>query len=253
MARTRTRVSKRERRRQARAPRRPRRMQLTILHWLVQLGIASVGVYAVIWEGDLITALTLWCVLATTYAIITMIVLGWMARRGATAVGERAPMPAGFVQLRSILTMVFTLVPAAIGVSAAITVILFGKEKSFAGELLGITPDDLGGTFLVKVVGVWAMIIAWGMLHWGFAQMYAHRSEAVWPDRVLEFPDTPAPALVDHVYFAYTLGMTFAASDVDILTTRTRWTATLHSVLSFLLNALIIALSFNTIMSAGAS
>ena len=228
-------------------------MLQTILHWVVQLGIATVGIYAVLWEGDLITALTLWCFLATTYALITMIVLGRMAHRGATAVGERAPMPAGFVHLRSILTVVFTLVPAAIGVTAALTVILFGKEKTFVGEVVGITPDDLGGTFLVKVVGVWAMIIAWGMLHWGFAQMYANRSEAVWPDRVLDFPDTPAPTLVDHVYFAYTLGMTFAASDVDILTTRTRWTATLHSVLSFLLNALIIALSFNTIMSAGAS
>jgi len=227
-------------------------MQLTILHWVVQLGIASVGFYAVVWEGDLITALMLWCFLATTYAVITMIVLGRMAHRGGTAVGERAPMPAGFVRLRSILTLVFTLVPATIGVTAALTVIMFGKKTSVT-DLLGITPDDLGGTFLVKVVGVWAMIIAWGMLHWGFAQMYAHRSEAVWPERVLDFPDTPAPTLVDHVYFAYTLGMTFAASDVDILNSRTRWTATLHSVLSFLLNALIIALSFNTIMSAGAN
>jgi len=227
-------------------------MQLTILHWVVQLGIASVGFYAVVWEGDLITALMLWCFLATTYAVITMIVLGRMAHRGGTAVGERAPMPAGFVRLRSILTLVFTLVPATIGVTAALTVIMFGKKTSVT-DLLGITPDDLGGTFLVKVVGVWAMIIAWGMLHWGFAQMYANRSEAVWPERVLDFPDTPAPTLVDHVYFAYTLGMTFAASDVDILNSRTRWTATLHSVLSFLLNALIIALSFNTIMSAGAS
>lgn len=227
-------------------------MLKTILHWVVQLGIAAVGVYAVLWGGDVVTPLMLWCFLATTYALITMVVLGRMARRGATAVGERAPMPEGFVRLRSILTLVFTVVPVTIGVSAALTVILFGK-KTFVTDVIGVTPDDLGGTFLVKVVGVWAMIIAWGMLHWGFAQMYAHRSEAVWPERVLDFPDTPAPTLVDHVYFAYTLGMTFAASDVDILNTRTRWTATLHSVLSFLLNALIIALSFNTIMSAGSS
>lgn len=227
-------------------------MLKTILHWVVQLGIAATGIWAVLWGGDFITPLMLWCLLATTYALITMAVLGRMARRGATAVGERAPMPAGFVRLRSILTVTFTIVPVTIGVSAALTVILFGK-KTAVSALLGVTPDDLGGTFIVKTVGVWAMIIAWGMLHWGFAQMYAHRSEAVWPERVLDFPDTPAPTLVDHVYFAYTLGMTFAASDVDILNSRTRWTATLHSVLSFLLNALIIALSFNTIMSAGSS
>lgn len=227
-------------------------MLKTILHWVVQLGIAAVGVYAVIWDPGLVDALLVWCLLATTYAIIAMTVLGRMARRGAAAVGERAPMPDGFVRLRSILTVAFTVVPATIGVTAALTVIMFGKRTSI-GLLLGVTPDDLGGTLLVKIVGVWAMILAWGMLHWGFAQIYAHRSEAVWPERVLDFPDTPAPTLVDHVYFAYTLGMTFAASDVSILNSRTRWTATLHSVLSFLLNALIIALSFNTIMSAGGS
>jgi uncharacterized membrane protein len=52
------------------------------------------------------------------------------------------------------------------------------------------------------------------------------------------------------VYFAYTLGTTFAASDVEVRTTRMRWTIVWHSVLSYFFNGLVIVLALNTIMSA---
>ena len=43
------------------------------------------------------------------------------------------------------------------------------------------------------------------------------------------------------------LGTTFAASDVEVLSTRLRWTVVWHSVLSFFFNGLIIVLALNTI------
>lgn len=93
------------------------------------------------------------------------------------------------------------------------------------------------------------MLLGWGFLHWGFAQVYALQDARAYPARALEFPgQNPSPSLVDYVYVAFTVGTTFAASDVSFMNTRTRWLVTIHSVASFGLNALTIALAFNTIM-----
>jgi len=57
--------------------------------------------------------------------------------------------------------------------------------------------------------------------------------------------------MVDFVYFSFTVGSSFAASDVTVLSSRTRWTVVWHSVSSFFFNGLIIVLALNTIMSNG--
>ena len=102
----------------------------------------------------------------------------------------------------------------------------------------------------MDIVGVWAMLLSWGSLHWGFAQIYFQRyyAEEAAP---LRFPKTTHPRIVDFVYFSYTLGTTFATSDVETLTPRIRWTIVWHSVLSFFFNGLIIVLALNTITSGG--
>ena len=94
------------------------------------------------------------------------------------------------------------------------------------------------------------MLLAWAFLQWGFAQVYLLHDRRNRPLETFDFPRTPRPGIVDFVYFSFTVGTTFAASDVTSLTTRTRWIITLHSVVSFLMNALIIALAFDTIKAA---
>ncbi|WP_418060434.1 DUF1345 domain-containing protein [Pimelobacter simplex] len=212
---------------------RPRRLDpdsVSALGWGVQLLLSLLGVAALFDES--LTLLWIWCGVGTAYVALAVVSLALYARRDPAA-----PVPAEELHhphgLRGVLTFVLTVVPVVIGVVAAMIIV-------------GFRDDRYVGSF-VRLPGVWAMLLAWVLLHWGFAQLYAARSQEARPGRVLDFPGTPHPTLVDHVYFAFTIGTTFAASDVDVLSTRTRWLVTVHSVLSFFLNALIIVLAFNTI------
>lgn len=206
----------------------------SVVAWAIQLGIALVGLAGIFVDSTAVTLV--WCVLASLYAAVTISVLARQAgRRGEGAVSVQPPE--WFLRVRGPVTVLLTLAATMIGVVSALGVMVLGDQ-------------DVESVML-KFLGVWAMLLAWGFLHWGYAQLYEYRSQRALPRRILDFPATPDPTLVDHVYFAYTLGTTFAASDVSVLDTRTRWLVTVHSVLAFFMNALIIALAFNTLAVVG--
>lgn len=94
------------------------------------------------------------------------------------------------------------------------------------------------------------LLTSWLMVHTTFAFRYAHEfySHDLNPqsfDGGLEFPGETAPDYLDFVYFALVLGMTFQVSDVQITARKMRRMATLHGLLSFLFNTIILALSVN--------
>ena len=102
----------------------------------------------------------------------------------------------------------------------------------------------------MNFVGVWAMLLAWGFLHWGFAQIYYRLDNRVPDDprgRPLMLPDRDDPGLIDFVYASFMIGTSFTPNDINT-TTRIRWTVTWHSVLSYFFNGFIIVLALNTIM-----
>jgi len=129
-----------------------------------------------------------------------------------------------------------TVLPSLIGVIAAITVVI---------------ADDGSNTGIIfRLIGVWAMVLSWGLLHWGFAQwyMYRYRTAAEPP---LRFPRTPEPSIVDFTYLAFTIGTTFAVSDVETYSSRIRWLMTVHSVISFFFNGAIIVFALSRLTSFG--
>ena len=89
------------------------------------------------------------------------------------------------------------------------------------------------------------------MTHVTFAFRYAHEyytSDVAPPpefDRGLEFPGEKRPDYLDFVYFALVLGMTFQVSDVQITSRKLRRLATLHGLIGFLYNTVILALTVN--------
>lgn len=213
-------------------------------NWGVQLVLAAVGIAAILESSQ--AYIVLWCVLGTLYALGAIIVCARLSnhprRIAPIGLNWRFRRVAGFV------TWVFTIVPMLIGVTGAMQIIV---SNSFPELLEGYveTPE-----LLIKIVGVWGMLLGWGFMHWGFAQIYVLHDARARPERAIEFPNgNTQPGLVDYVYVSFTVGTTFAASDVSFLNTRTRWIVTVHSVLSFALNAFTIALAFNTIMGAGNS
>ena len=169
--------------------------------------------------------------------IVVLIVLGRVARRPAPPGGRPARWETG--RLARVVSMTATILSSLIGLAAAIQVLALHNDPQ-----IGSVTD---------FVGVWSMLLAWGFLHWGFSQIYYQRYFAA-AEPMLRFPHpdgtpAPVPRFVDFVYFAFTLGTTFAASDVEVLSTRMRWTIVWHSVLSYFFNGLIIVLALNTIMS----
>ena len=207
-------------------------------------------------ESDVqIGALAAWCLLSTVYMIVWMSVLGRISRRAWRA--ESAP-----ISTRTpgrVASLLITILSSIIGIAAA-------------SELLVLRDDpEFGST--IDFFGVWAMLLAWGFLHWGFAQIY-YRLYHVGPGRVrsadatdatdavdaafaadpvtfteppMRFPATPTPGLLDFVYFSFMIATSFTPNDVET-TTRVRWTVVWHSVLSFFFNGFIIVLALNTIM-----
>ena len=206
-----------------------------------------------------LTSLAIWCLLSTTYLIVWLVILGRLSRTvwhsSATLIGMRPPS--------RLASMIVTILSSLIGVAAA-------------SELL-VLRDDPDFTATIDFLGVWAMLLAWGFLHWGFAQIYyrlyhvgrsggrRHRAAAppvdeaasgpAVPDaaapereRLLRFPATENPGLLDFVYVAYMIGTSFTPNDVET-SPRIRWTVVWHSVLSYFFNGFIIVLALNTIMS----
>jgi uncharacterized membrane protein len=122
-------------------------------------------------------------------------------------------------------SIVFTVTASLIGMTTAAQAILKG-------------PIDTAE----NVLGVTAMILSWLLLHAGWARLYQARAAGG-----LVFPDQPHPSRVEFLYFAFTIAVSFAVSDVTITRRDVRWQVTVHSVLSFFYNAAVIALAIGTI------
>jgi uncharacterized membrane protein len=135
--------------------------------------------------------------------------------------------------------------------------VVAGATASFAailgefGSMKSATPD--GRELKVALVAA-TLALSWLLTHAVFALRYAHefytRSDGgAGPgggvDGGLEFPSEPHPDYWDFLYFALVLGMTFQVSDVQITSRKLRRLATLHGLLGFVFNTVIVALTVN--------
>ena len=86
------------------------------------------------------------------------------------------------------------------------------------------------------------VVLAWGVLHTSYALHYAYlyyRSEE--SPGGLTFPGEQSPKQRDFAYFAFTIGTSFAVSDVDVTDDAIRQAVLGHQILSFLYNTSILA------------
>jgi uncharacterized membrane protein len=131
--------------------------------------------------------------------------------------------------------------------------VLAGATASFAaiiGEFSSM--KDATGSIKAEKIAIVAATLAlsWLLTQAAFALRYAHEfysraSAAADIDGGLEFPSESKPDYWDFLYFSVVLGMTFQVSDVQITSRKLRRLATLHGLLGFLFNTVIIALTVN--------
>ncbi|MFC3561912.1 DUF1345 domain-containing protein [Pedobacter jamesrossensis] len=103
-------------------------------------------------------------------------------------------------------------------------------------------------------VAISGMFLSWFLVHTTFGVRYAH---LYYGDNVktgsskngsgLDFPGNHEPDFIDFAYFSFVLGMTFQVSDVEISSRRIRRLALLHSLIAFIFNTVIVALTINAL------
>jgi len=110
-----------------------------------------------------------------------------------------------------------------------------------------------GGRDLHVALVAATLVLSWLVTHMAFAVRYAHEfytaSNGLELDGGLEFPgmsgEKNGPDYWDFVYFAVVLGMTFQVSDIQITSRKLRRLATVHGLIGFLFNTVIVALTVN--------
>ena len=109
-----------------------------------------------------------------------------------------------------------------------------------------------GGGSILLVIGTLA--IAWLFSNMIYAMHYAHifyvRDSRTGKDSGgIAFPGTTEPDYWDFIYFAFTLGMTFQTSDVDITSTAVRRVVIFHCLAAFVFNIGVLAFTINVLGS----
>ncbi|TCD12543.1 DUF1345 domain-containing protein [Pedobacter frigidisoli] len=100
------------------------------------------------------------------------------------------------------------------------------------------------------VVAISGMFLSWFLVHTTFSMRYAHLyygDSDTNKGSGLGFPGDHEPDFIDFAYFSFVLGMTFQVSDVEISSRKIRRLSLLHSLIAFIFNTVIVALTINAL------
>jgi len=123
--------------------------------------------------------------------------------------------------------------------------------STFAGLLavvLLLINRDIGPIELMSAIA--GMFLSWFLVHTTFSMRYAHLyygDSETGKGSGLEFPGDDEPDFIDFAYFSFVLGMTFQVSDVEISSRQIRRLSLLHSLIAFIFNTVIVALTINAL------
>ena len=117
---------------------------------------------------------------------------------------------------------------------------------AITAEIVGRNPEPA-----TKVLIVLTLVLAWLFSNMVYAFHYAHLAYTAPSSSCdgFEFPGTPEPVYWDFVYFAFTCGMAFATSDVQITNEQVRRVVTFHCLAAFAFNIGVLAFSINLLAS----
>ncbi len=142
-------------------------------------------------------------------------------------------------------------------------VVVIGGALASLGAVIGLLGSLKGlpekSKALHLALGVGAVALSWSLVHCVFALRYAHAyydadeqgsdcGGLVFPDDAgKDDDDKLEPNYLDFGYFSFVIGMTAQTADVGISSRPIRRVALLHSLISFVFNTAIVALTIGTI------
>ncbi|MBV9452870.1 MAG: DUF1345 domain-containing protein [Rubrobacter sp.] len=225
---------------------------LVIVYALRLWAIAS-GLWLVTpWDLWILRLAAFWSVWALLYLGLTwlLIIRSSAQQTREWALDQRVPPRPHISVLRSVILRVLRILFLASRTSSLFFIVLV----SLSGLALAISlvPDlrdleTMRGVSLAFMAAL-GVISAWGVLHTSYGLHYAYlyyRSEE--SAGGLAFPGEQSPDQLDFAYFAFTIGTSFAVSDVDVTDRAIRRAVLGHQILSFFYNTTILALAIDLI------
>ena len=131
---------------------------------------------------------------------------------------------------------------------AIVGIVMAVLLTAIAAEAVGHNPQPL-----TKALIIGTLALAWLFSNVIYALHYAHLAYMMPKDgcRGFDFPGTDEPDYWDFVYFAFTCGMAFATSDVQITNQHVRRVVTIHCLAAFGFNSGVLAFTINGLGSSG--
>ena len=204
------------------------------------------------WDLWVLRFVTFWDVWALVYSGLTwlLIVRSSAQQTRQWAIDQRIPPRPHLSMLRSVILRILQ----ALFLVSRTSSLFFIVFVSLVGLVLAISlvPDirdleTLRGISLAFMSAL-GVISAWGVLHTSYALHYAYlyyRSEE--SAGGLAFPSDQSPDQLDFAYFAFTIGTSFAVSDVNVTERAIRRAVLGHQILSFFYNTSVLALVINLV------
>ena len=216
--------------------------------WIIGSGLGLVG-FGEIWVLRLVTFWDIW---ALAYLGLTwlLIMLSSAQQTRQWALEQRIPPRPHLSILRSVILRVLRTL-FLISRTSSLFFIVFVSLVSMALAIRlvpAIRDLDTMGGLSVAVMAALGVISAWGILHTSYALHYAYqyyRSEE--SAGGLAFPSEQSPDQLDFAYFAFTIGTSFAVSDVNVTDRAIRRAVLGHQILSFFYNTSVLALVINLV------
>ena len=141
-------------------------------------------------------------------------------------------------------TVILVLILLAVGASMAAIAGLLSEAKTASESAKIIDVATAAAT----------IFISWSVMQVMFALHYAHEHYA--PENLandkaggLEFPKDDKPDYWDFLYFSTSIGAASQTSDVSIASKGLRHLVTLHAIVAFFFNTMVLALAINTAAS----
>lgn len=140
------------------------------------------------------------------------------------------------------------------GRGVILTLVLVAAAASVwaVGAELGLAKDAHGAMKLAHVTLAFVTVVgSWLMVQMIFALHYAHEYYGVDEDDGaadaggLDFPGMAEPNYWDFLHFAVVIGVACATADVDFTSKGLRQLGTVHSLVAFAFNTVIVALAIN--------
>jgi uncharacterized membrane protein len=193
---------------------------------VVGLGLSFIHSMYMVWQSSVLVGWDTGVVLIIGWIFFAT----WKMSPGETKANAKREDPS--IPLSELIVLT-----AGVAVLAAVGLLLIR-----AGTASG------GAKAYLIALSVLSVGLAWLLVQGTFTLRYARTYYGA-PEGGIDFNEDDPPSYLDFAYLALTIGMTFQVSDTNLTTKAMRRVALVHSLLSYVFGAVIVALVINVVSS----